>query len=82
MAVEDAAVLSRCLQDTDRDGVAEAFRLFEAVRKPRTSRVQLSSRTNTWLRQRSDPGWVSDYDAWTVPLVPALEAAMTTSGVA
>jgi hypothetical protein len=31
----------------DRDGVAEAFRRFEATRKPRTSRVQLNSRTNT-----------------------------------
>ena len=50
MAIEDAAVLSRCLEGVDRDGVEAAFRRFEATRKPRTSRVQLSSRTNTWLK--------------------------------
>lgn len=68
MAIEDAAVLSRCLRDVDRDGVAAAFRLFEATRKPRTSRVQLSSRTNTWLKDPTDPDWVYGYDAWTAPL--------------
>jgi 2-polyprenyl-6-methoxyphenol hydroxylase-like FAD-dependent oxidoreductase len=47
MAIEDAAVLSRCLENVDRAGVADAFRRFEATRKPRTSRVQLASRTNT-----------------------------------
>jgi 6-hydroxynicotinate 3-monooxygenase len=74
MAIEDAAVLSRCLGDVDRDGVAAAFRRFEASRKPRTSRIQLSSRTNTWLKERTDPGWVYGYDAWNEPLAE-LEAA-------
>jgi 6-hydroxynicotinate 3-monooxygenase len=68
MAIEDAAVLSRCLNGADRDGVPEAFRRFEATRKPRTSRMQLSSRTNTWLRDPTDPNWVYGYDAWTTPL--------------
>ena len=36
----------------DRPEVADAFRRFESARKPRTSRVQLSSRTNTWLRDQ------------------------------
>jgi salicylate hydroxylase/6-hydroxynicotinate 3-monooxygenase len=74
MAIEDAAVLSRCLRDVDRDGVEAAFRRFEATRKPRTSRIQLSSRTNTWLKERTDPGWVYGYDAWNEPLAE-LEAA-------
>ena len=74
MAIEDAAVLSRCLDGVDRDGVEAAFRRFEATRKPRTSRVQLSSRTNTWLKTRTDPDWVYGYDAWNEPLA-ALEAA-------
>jgi 6-hydroxynicotinate 3-monooxygenase len=74
MAIEDAAVLSRCLADVDRDGVEAAFRRFEATRKPRTSRVQLSSRTNTWLKTRTDPDWVYGYDAWNEPLA-TLEAA-------
>jgi salicylate hydroxylase/6-hydroxynicotinate 3-monooxygenase len=73
MAIEDAAVLSRCLKGVDRDGVAEAFRRFEATRKPRTSRVQSSSRTNTWLKNPTDPDWVYGYDAWSTPLAePAL----------
>jgi len=68
MAFEDAAVLSRCLDGVDRPGVADAFRRFESTRKPRTSRVQLSSRTNTWLRDRTDPDWVYSYDPWIDPL--------------
>ena len=68
MAIEDAAVLSRCLEGVDRSGVAEAFRRFEATRKPRTSQIQLSSRTNTWLRNATDPDWVYGYDAWSAPL--------------
>jgi 6-hydroxynicotinate 3-monooxygenase len=68
MAIEDAAVLSRCLDGVDSDGVADAFRRFETTRKPRTSRVQLSSRANTWLRDQTDPDWVYEYDAWTTPL--------------
>ncbi|VIO68166.1 6-hydroxynicotinate 3-monooxygenase [Bradyrhizobium ivorense] len=73
MAIEDAAVLSRCLTGVDRDGVSDAFKRFEATRKPRTSRVQASSRTNTWLKNPTDPDWVYGYDAWTTPLAePAL----------
>ena len=68
MAIEDAAVLSRCLEGVDRDGVAAAFRRFEATRKPRTARVQLGSRTNTWLKNPTDPDWVYGYDAWNEPL--------------
>jgi 6-hydroxynicotinate 3-monooxygenase len=68
MAIEDAAVLSRCLEGVDRDGVANAFRRFEASRKDRTARVQQTSRTNTWLREKTDTDWVYAYDAWTAPL--------------
>jgi 6-hydroxynicotinate 3-monooxygenase len=68
MAIEDAAVLSRCLRDVDRDGVANAFRRFEATRRERTARVQQTSRTNTWLKEKTDTDWVYSYDAWTVPL--------------
>ncbi len=68
MAIEDAAVLSRCLEGVGRDGVADAFRRFEATRRQRTARVQQTSRTNTWLRQKTDTDWVYAYDAWTTPL--------------
>jgi 6-hydroxynicotinate 3-monooxygenase len=72
MALEDAAVLSRLLAETaeagDRAGIADAFRRLEATRKPRTSRVQLTSRTNTWLRQKTDVDWVYSFNPWTAPL--------------
>ncbi len=71
MAIEDAAVLAPCLEGIDRSGVPDALRCFEATRKPRTSRVQLSSRTNSWLREPTDPDWVYGYDAWTSPLANA-----------
>jgi 6-hydroxynicotinate 3-monooxygenase len=68
MAIEDAAVLSRCLDGVERDGIANAFRRFEASRKDRTARVQQTSRANTWLKERTDTDWVYAYDAWNVPL--------------
>jgi len=68
MAIEDAAVLSRCLDGVDRGGVANAFRRFEATRKARTERIQQTSRANTWLSGKTDADWVYGYDAWTVPL--------------
>src|SRR5437868_10699790 len=68
MAIEDAAVLSRCLDSVERDGIANAFRRFEATRKERTERIQQTSRANTWLSGKTDADWVYGYDAWTVPL--------------
>ncbi len=56
--------------------MAEAFRRFEATRKPRTSRVQLNSRTNTWLRDQTNPDWVYGYDALTAPLADVGLAAV------
>ena len=67
-AIEDAAVLSRCLDGVERAGVADAFRRFETARKPRTSRIQLVSRANTFMREPTDADWVYGYDAWTAPL--------------
>jgi len=75
MAIEDAAVVSRCLKGVDRDGVADALLRFEATRKDRTSRVQLSSRSNTWLKNPTDPDWVYGYDAWNTPLAPSGQRA-------
>jgi 6-hydroxynicotinate 3-monooxygenase len=67
-AVEDGAVLSRCLDGVDRDGVHQALRRYEASRKPRTSRIQMTSAQNNWLRHPHDADWVYGYDAWTEPL--------------
>ncbi len=67
-SIEDGAVLSRCLAGVDRDGVGEALRRYEATRKPRTSRIQVTSAQNTWLKTPHDADWVYGYDAWTEPL--------------
>jgi salicylate hydroxylase/6-hydroxynicotinate 3-monooxygenase len=67
-SIEDGAVLSRCLDGVDADGVAVALRRFEATRKPRTSEIQQTSAQNTWLRGSTNADWVYGYDAWTVPL--------------
>ena len=70
-AMEDAAVLARCLDEVDGQDIPGAFRRYEAHRKPRTSRIQAVSSANTWMRGGSDdPSWLYGYDAWTVPLDP------------
>jgi 6-hydroxynicotinate 3-monooxygenase len=68
-SMEDAVVLARCLEGVDRDGIADAFRDYEATRKPRTSRIQRESSLNRWLRHPDRPDWVYAYDAWKAPLV-------------
>jgi 2-polyprenyl-6-methoxyphenol hydroxylase-like FAD-dependent oxidoreductase len=67
MALEDAAVLVRCIADIG--DIAEAFRVYEATRKPRASAVQAGSSANTWMRNETNPDWLYGYDAWTAPLV-------------
>jgi 6-hydroxynicotinate 3-monooxygenase len=68
-AIEDAAVLARCLADVDGQDIEGAFRRYEAHRKPRTSKIQTISSANTWMKGGSeDTSWLYGYDAWTVPL--------------
>ena len=67
-ALEDAMVLSRCMQGIDNDGIATALKRYEATRKPRTSRIQMQSSKNTWLKGETDPAWVYGYDAGTADL--------------
>jgi 6-hydroxynicotinate 3-monooxygenase len=69
MAIEDAAVLFRCLDLSSGDDPQGAFRLYEASRYGRTSRVQIESQKNTWLKDELDPGWVWGFDALAEPLV-------------
>jgi salicylate hydroxylase/6-hydroxynicotinate 3-monooxygenase len=68
-AMEDAAVLTRCLAEVEGDAPETAFERYEAHRKPRTSRIQAISSANTWMQGGSeDPSWLYGYDAWNVPL--------------
>ncbi len=68
-AMEDAAVLARCLAEAKGDDVVDAFIRYEAHRKPRTSRIQAISSANTWMKGgNDDTSWLYGYDAWDVPL--------------
>lgn len=71
-AIEDAAVLARCLAETGGEDINGAFQRFESHRKPRTSRIQAISSANTWMKGGDeDTSWLYGYDAWNVPLSPA-----------
>ena len=68
-AIEDAAVLARCIEAFEGNDLERAFRCYEATRKPRTSRIQAISSANTWMQGgNEDGGWLYGYDAWNVPL--------------
>jgi salicylate hydroxylase len=69
MAIEDAVILARCCE---RGAIEDAFRTYEAARLERTSRIQLASRGNEWLKAGGNADWVYGYDAWSVEL-PRLE---------
>jgi salicylate hydroxylase/6-hydroxynicotinate 3-monooxygenase len=80
-AIEDAAVLARCLEGVPSSGLPWALERYEATRKPRASKIQTLSHQNKrdWMRANPDdhdaaasddaePGWVYGYDAWAAPL--------------
>jgi salicylate hydroxylase/6-hydroxynicotinate 3-monooxygenase len=67
-ALEDAAVLARCLRGARPAMLPARLAQYERTRKPRASQIQASSSENTWMRVPTDPGWVYGYDAWSVPL--------------
>ena len=74
MAIEDAAMLTRCLQETGISDYRTAFQLYEANRKERASRVQAVSNANTWLRTQEDPAWVYGYDLYAQELKSGVAA--------
>jgi 6-hydroxynicotinate 3-monooxygenase len=68
MAVEDAAVLSRCLATIGDDDPTEAFRCYEATRVHRVGEVQRISIENSWMRGPTETDWFFCYDACLAPL--------------
>lgn len=68
MAIEDAAMLTRCLDEVGATDYTGAFALYEANRAERASKVQRVSHNNTWLRTNEDPAWVFAYDVFNEPL--------------
>ena len=70
MAIEDAVVLARNLDAAQSAAeVPQALQNYEAMRKQRTSQIQIGSRGNNWLRAGANADWVYGYDAWQVALV-------------
>jgi len=75
-SIEDAAVLARALKATEFADIEGAFRIYEATRKPRTSRVQAISSANTWMSGgEEDTSWLYGYDAFSVPLAEVKQPA-------
>lgn len=68
MAIEDAAMLTRCLVETGTSDYATAFKLYEINRRERATRVQSVSNANTFLLEQEDPSWVYGYDVYAEPL--------------
>lgn len=62
MAIEDAAVLTRCLKELGAENYGDVFSLYEATRRDRATKVQTISNANTWLKEPEDPAWVYGYD--------------------
>jgi salicylate hydroxylase len=72
MAIEDGVVLARHLSAvTAAAQVPSALARYDAARLERTSKIQIGSRGNTWLRDGGNADWVYGYDAWGVPLEAA-----------
>lgn len=68
-AIEDAVLLARAFERFGLEDFESAFRVYEASRKPRTSRIQAISSANTWMKGGDDDtSWLYGYDAWNVPL--------------
>jgi len=72
-SIEDAAILARCIDATGGDDIEGAFRIYEAHRKPRTSRIQAISSANSWMKGgNEDTSWLYGYDVWNTPLTPTV----------
>ena len=66
MAIEDAAVLARCIQSFDDPETA--FSRYSAVRVPRVHAIQQISIDNSWMRVPMETEWFYGYDALSVRL--------------
>jgi 2-polyprenyl-6-methoxyphenol hydroxylase-like FAD-dependent oxidoreductase len=69
-ALEDAAILARCVAGVPSDGVEAALARYERNRKSRTASIQEMAAQNTWMRAPTNPDWVYGYDALQVALEP------------
>ena len=80
-SLEDAVVLARCLELYRFDDIKAAFSTYQETRHARTSKIQLTSHRNTWMRKNTDGGEVYNYDAETTPLLAVLKKDIRTSSI-
>ena len=76
MAIEDAAMLVRCIDHYRGEDAPAIFKLYEAQRLERTSKVQSISQGNDWMRTGGDASWLLGYDVINIPLVMPQPAAV------
>ena len=70
-AIEDAAVLARCLADAAPATVADGLRRYEKIRQPRVWQVQRASRDNVVTYHLPDGGAQRARDARYAALMAA-----------
>lgn len=68
MAIEDAVVLARALENANRDTAPRALRRYEGARLERTAEIQRQSLANEWMKNQGNADWVYGYHAWEVAL--------------
>jgi 6-hydroxynicotinate 3-monooxygenase len=73
MAIEDAAILARCIAEFDDP--ATAFARYTAIRIPRVADVQEISIANSWMHGPTETDWFFGYDPCIVPLDRVLPEA-------
>jgi salicylate hydroxylase len=68
-AIEDAVVLARCIDESKGDNLEVVWQKYENTRLERTSKIQISSRSNEWLKNGGNGDWVYEYNAWKTPII-------------
>lgn len=77
MAMEDGVMLARCIDHFKGQDPQAIFRLYEAQRRERTTRVQMRSAGDDWMRFGEDAGWLFEYDVLRIPLALDQEVAQS-----
>ncbi len=73
MAIEDGAVLVRCLLAAGLDNFPLAYKWYQQCRYERVERVQRISHENSWMRTKPDPAWLFSLDVWNAPLFEKIQ---------
>lgn len=67
-AIEDAVILSRCLDRVGKDKIEQAFARYHATRFPRVTAIQQTSAQNNWMKEKTSFDWVYGHNVWSQDL--------------